>query len=250
MLTITAVIRAKQGREDVVERALRAVVAEVRANEPGTVAYVVSRSTDEPAIFTTFERFVDAAAMTRHNEFRGRGRVRGRDQGQPGRPADPPRLPRTRRQAGVARAFRTPRPGLPAAARGRGVGPRDVARDAPQPLAVGAEHQLVDEGEAEAQRGQRGRGRFEIGVLVDQPSLAQRLRRWCSSGTRVSANCRPISRATSGSHSARCSATFEKSPTAQACSSWKSRKPRISASTLAQGGGSEQLPAPPRRSAR
>ena len=70
MLTITAVIRAKQGREDVVERALRAVIAEVKANEPGTVAYVVSRSTDEPAIFTTFERFVDAAAMTRHNESR------------------------------------------------------------------------------------------------------------------------------------------------------------------------------------
>ena len=70
MLTITAVIRAKQGREDVVERALRAVIAEVKANEPGTVAYVVSRSTDEPAIFTTFERFVDEAAMTRHNESR------------------------------------------------------------------------------------------------------------------------------------------------------------------------------------
>ena len=68
MLTITAVIRAKAGREDVVERALRAVIAAVRANEPGTVAYVVSRDRDDPTVFTTFERFRDEAAMTLHNE--------------------------------------------------------------------------------------------------------------------------------------------------------------------------------------
>ena len=70
MLTITPLIRAKAGHEEVVERALRAVIAEVKANEPGTVAYVVSRTRDDPAIFTTFERFVDEAAMTRHNDSR------------------------------------------------------------------------------------------------------------------------------------------------------------------------------------
>jgi quinol monooxygenase YgiN len=70
MLTITAVIRAKAGHEEVVERALRAVIAEVKANEPGTVAYFVGRSQDDPTIFTTFERFVDEAAMTRHNDSR------------------------------------------------------------------------------------------------------------------------------------------------------------------------------------
>ena len=67
MLTITAVIRAKVGQEQVVERALRAVVAAVKANEPGTVAYVLSRDHDDPTIFTTFERFRDEAAMTLHN---------------------------------------------------------------------------------------------------------------------------------------------------------------------------------------
>ena len=70
MLTITAVIRARAGHEEVVEGALRAVIAEVKASEPGTVAYFVSRSRDDPAIFTTFERFVDEAAMTRHNDSR------------------------------------------------------------------------------------------------------------------------------------------------------------------------------------
>lgn len=70
MLTITAVIRARAGHEEAVERALRAVIAEVKASEPDTVAYVVSRSSDDPTIFTTFERFVDEAAMTRHNDSR------------------------------------------------------------------------------------------------------------------------------------------------------------------------------------
>jgi quinol monooxygenase YgiN len=68
MLTITAVIRAKAGHEEVVERALRAVIAAVKAGEPGTVVYVVSQDRDDPTVFTTFERFVDEAAMTRHNE--------------------------------------------------------------------------------------------------------------------------------------------------------------------------------------
>src|SRR5918995_1615503 len=68
MLTITAVIRARAGHEEVVERALRAVIAEVKAHEPGTVAYFVGRSQDDPTIFTTFERFVDEAAMTRHSD--------------------------------------------------------------------------------------------------------------------------------------------------------------------------------------
>jgi quinol monooxygenase YgiN len=68
MLTITALIRAKAGHEDTVEQALRAVIAEVKANEPGTVAYFVGRAQDDPTVFTTFERFADQAAMARHNE--------------------------------------------------------------------------------------------------------------------------------------------------------------------------------------
>jgi quinol monooxygenase YgiN len=68
MLTITAVIRAKAGREDVVERALRAVLAAVRAGEPGTVAYVLGRDTVDSSVFTTFERFRDQEAMDLHNQ--------------------------------------------------------------------------------------------------------------------------------------------------------------------------------------
>jgi quinol monooxygenase YgiN len=70
MLTITAVIRAKPGHEDAVERALWAVIAAVKAGEPGTLAYFVSRGQDDPTVFTTFERFRDQAAMTLHNDSR------------------------------------------------------------------------------------------------------------------------------------------------------------------------------------
>ncbi len=68
MITITAVIRAKPGREAVVEGALASVIADVKANEPGTIAYFVSRAINDPCVFTTFERFVDEAAMNSHNQ--------------------------------------------------------------------------------------------------------------------------------------------------------------------------------------
>jgi quinol monooxygenase YgiN len=67
MLTITAIIRAKPGHEVTVERELRAVLAAVKTGEAGTLAYVVSRDREDPAVFTTFERFVDEAAMAEHN---------------------------------------------------------------------------------------------------------------------------------------------------------------------------------------
>lgn len=73
MLTITALIRAKVGHEQVVGRALRAVIRAVKAGEPGTLAYVISQDRDDPTVFTTFERFVDEAAMALHNESRAVG---------------------------------------------------------------------------------------------------------------------------------------------------------------------------------
>lgn len=67
MITITAVIRAKAGHEAAMREALLAVAAHVAANEPETIGFFVSQSEAEPALFTTYERFADAAAMDRHN---------------------------------------------------------------------------------------------------------------------------------------------------------------------------------------
>lgn len=67
MFTITAIIRARPDARDVVRDALLAVVEAVRATEPQTVGYFVAQSTDDPCVFTTFERFADRAALERHN---------------------------------------------------------------------------------------------------------------------------------------------------------------------------------------
>ncbi|MGY3603112.1 putative quinol monooxygenase [Bradyrhizobium sp. Leo121] len=67
MLTITAIIRAKKGHEAVMRQALLEVAASVRANETTTVGYYISQDTIDPCVFTTYERYVDRAAMDMHN---------------------------------------------------------------------------------------------------------------------------------------------------------------------------------------
>lgn len=47
--------------------ALLEVAADVQANEPGTVGFYLSQATENPCLFTTYERFVDDEAMDRHN---------------------------------------------------------------------------------------------------------------------------------------------------------------------------------------
>jgi quinol monooxygenase YgiN len=67
MLTITAIIRARKGQEAAMRQALLDVADNVRANEPTTIGFFVSQDTHDPCVFTTYERFVDQAAMDRHN---------------------------------------------------------------------------------------------------------------------------------------------------------------------------------------
>ena len=67
MLTITAIIRARKGEEATMRQALLDVAEHVRANEPTTIGFYVSQDMQDPCIFTTYERFVDQAAMERHN---------------------------------------------------------------------------------------------------------------------------------------------------------------------------------------
>ncbi|WP_236000175.1 putative quinol monooxygenase [Bradyrhizobium uaiense] len=51
MLTITAVVRAKDGHESTMRQALLDVVAHVRATEPSTVGYHVSQDASDPCVF-------------------------------------------------------------------------------------------------------------------------------------------------------------------------------------------------------
>ncbi len=67
MLTITAVIRAREGHQDTLRQALLEVADNVRVNEPDTLGFFISQDTKDPCVFTTYERFNDQAAMDRHN---------------------------------------------------------------------------------------------------------------------------------------------------------------------------------------
>jgi quinol monooxygenase YgiN len=67
MLTITAVIRAKKGQEDTMRSALLEVAENVRLSEPNTIGFFVSQDPANPTVFTTYERFLDQAAMDAHN---------------------------------------------------------------------------------------------------------------------------------------------------------------------------------------
>ncbi|MBW4023850.1 MAG: antibiotic biosynthesis monooxygenase [Proteobacteria bacterium] len=67
MITITAIIRVRPDAAEAMQSALAEVAAHVRANEPTTIAFYVSRDLDTPHVFTTYERFVDRAAMDLHN---------------------------------------------------------------------------------------------------------------------------------------------------------------------------------------
>lgn len=67
MITITAILRAQPGTEALMQQALLDVAAHVAANEKGTVGFFIGCKRDDPTLFTTYERFVDVAAMDAHN---------------------------------------------------------------------------------------------------------------------------------------------------------------------------------------
>lgn len=69
--TLTAIIRARPGAEEKVRAALLKVGEFVRAHEPGTLDFFVAQDPEDPARFTTYERFADAAAMAAHNDGPG-----------------------------------------------------------------------------------------------------------------------------------------------------------------------------------
>jgi len=67
MLTITAIIRTKEGYEDTMRQALLEVADNVKKNEPDTLGFFISQDPNDARVFTTYERFTDRAAMDKHN---------------------------------------------------------------------------------------------------------------------------------------------------------------------------------------
>ena len=71
MHTLTAIIRAQKGSEALVYNELLKVGAYARDHEPDTIGFFVAQDTEEPCVFTTYERFIDKTAMDRHNNGAG-----------------------------------------------------------------------------------------------------------------------------------------------------------------------------------
>ena len=71
MMNLTALIRCKPGARDAVLAALRDVGVYAKANEPGTLGYIVVQSDADADLLVTQERFRDRDAMILHNEGDG-----------------------------------------------------------------------------------------------------------------------------------------------------------------------------------
>ncbi len=66
MLTVVAVLRAKEGMEKDMEQALTAIVPKVEAEE-GTLAYVLHRDKKDPRKFLFYEKYKDKVALGAHS---------------------------------------------------------------------------------------------------------------------------------------------------------------------------------------
>ena len=67
MITITAVIRARAGREAALRDTLADVARRAEREELGTLGSSISWGIEDRAVFTTYERFADEAANDAHN---------------------------------------------------------------------------------------------------------------------------------------------------------------------------------------
>lgn len=67
LITLTAKLTTKAGREQEFETTMKGIVPKVRA-EAGNRAYVMCRSKDNPRLFFFFEEYVDQAAIDAHRQ--------------------------------------------------------------------------------------------------------------------------------------------------------------------------------------
>lgn len=68
MITIIARLAIKEGKEDAALEALNKMAEGVEANEPGTLAYVIHRSIDNPSEVVFFELYGDDEAAKAHSQ--------------------------------------------------------------------------------------------------------------------------------------------------------------------------------------
>jgi quinol monooxygenase YgiN len=66
MITLVAVLEAKEGKEKEMENALMDMIPKVQPEE-GTLAYILHRAQNKPGKFLFYEKYKDGAALTHHS---------------------------------------------------------------------------------------------------------------------------------------------------------------------------------------
>jgi len=66
-LAVIAKIKAKAGNEAQAEAAFREMITKVRT-EPGTLSYILHKSTQDPTVFVFYETYQDQAAFDFHGK--------------------------------------------------------------------------------------------------------------------------------------------------------------------------------------
>jgi quinol monooxygenase YgiN len=66
MITVIATVRAKPGKGPELEADFRAWAEVVKAREPGTLMYTLSRSREDPDLYYALEFYQDDAAVQSH----------------------------------------------------------------------------------------------------------------------------------------------------------------------------------------
>ncbi len=67
-ITLIARIRAAKGKADALEKVLTEMVAVVKKEEPGCLAYRPHRSPKDPDLFLFYEQYRDEAALQWHRD--------------------------------------------------------------------------------------------------------------------------------------------------------------------------------------
>ena len=68
MPSVVATLRVKQDKIDEAKSFLRTLAANVRANEPGTQAYVFHQKKDDPCVFVAYEKYASEEAFKQHGQ--------------------------------------------------------------------------------------------------------------------------------------------------------------------------------------
>lgn len=67
-ISVLAKLKVKAGSEAAFEAAGKDMIAAVRANEPGTLAYTLHKSVKDPTEFWFYEQYADQAALDAHGK--------------------------------------------------------------------------------------------------------------------------------------------------------------------------------------